>query len=140
MKMGKGVQYLHEDMYYVSFKKHKCPNCQTILKTVKVSQTVKKDSPEAKNYDFDFSVSGTRFKIDEITVVSKQFECPYCQMLYTIDEIKKSEGYYPEDYDAETEKAKQPKRNKTRKIVWYIIALLIFIILGVLHKGFTIYL
>ncbi len=110
-----GRQYFNNDIKYVSMTKHKCPHCANILKTVKVSKVVNSNSPEAKDFDFDFSDITIK---GDVKFIWKEFECPDCRAHFTVDELKKIEGVYIES----------PKVDKKQNIINYII----FSIIGIL--------
>lgn len=90
--MVHGVKYISNDMSYLK-KPHFCPECNTKLKTVKVSKIINSKSPEAKLLNSSSGAfSKTRF-IGNIKYVWKELECPNCQRHLTVGEMKRLEGY-----------------------------------------------
>ena len=86
-----GVINQCDDMFYIRFKKHFCPDCKIKVKVVKVSQIVNSESPEAKNFDFSMSLSGTYLK-GNIKFVWKEFVCPQCGRKFTVKEMQRIEA------------------------------------------------
>ncbi len=130
--MGKGIKYFNNDLKYVSFTKHKCPHCANVLKTVKVSKSVNRDSPEAKNFDFDFSAGHSNLYITEAKFVWKEFECPECRAHFTVDELKKIEGVYeePPEIDEKTEK----RQNIINHIIFVVVGIFILLVIAYIKR------
>ena len=85
--MVNGIKYFNENVFYM-MKKHYCPDCKSLLKKIKVSRIINNRSPEAKNFDFEFSDSWISGKIKFIW---KEFECPECKRHITVKEMKEIE-------------------------------------------------
>ena len=81
----KGYSFKCERPFFVYFKKHYCPHCNSKLVRQKASKIIHSDSEEAKKYDFevaDITVKGN-MKFTHI-----EFFCPECQRNYTVKEMK----------------------------------------------------
>ena len=124
----KGIKYINEDIIYISFKKHYCPNCKNKLKTVKVSKKIDSNSPEAKNYSFDVGSLGDRFVVSgEVEFVQKEFDCPNCHKHFTVKELKKAEGI---DVDSSSISGETNKVNHTKNlIIFFIVGIVILLII-----------
>lgn len=120
-----GRLYSNNDIKYISLTKHRCPYCANLLKTVKISKVVNSNSPEAKDFDFNFfdmTVTG------DVKFTWKEFECPECRAHFTVDELKKIEGVY-------VELAKKDKRwNIINSIIFSVIGILILLIISLIRK------
>lgn len=117
-----GVKYFERDTLYLK-KEHLCPNCQNKLETVKCSQVVNSNSPEAKDFDFSMGVGrNKKWLIGDVKFVWKEFECPECKAHFTVNELKKIEGI---DIGEGADEAPEPsRRNKIKHFI-------IFVALGV---------
>lgn len=73
---------------FVQCKKHFCPQCGQLLKSVKVSRIVNSKSPEAKDFDFH---TGDTYMIGNVKFIWTEFQCASCKVNYSIDEIKHTE-------------------------------------------------
>lgn len=74
--------------FYVHFKKHYCPKCNSIMEIKYNSTIVNSNSPEAKFYDFsipDGKLSG------DVEFRTSFFHCPNCGYEIAFDEMKKLE-------------------------------------------------
>lgn len=118
-----GRKYFNNDVLYLR-KKHYCPQCKALLKTVKVSKIVNSQSPEAK--DFDFSC-GDGFLTGDVKFTWKELECPTCNRHLTVREMKQLEGIAPVD----KEKAK-----KIGFVAFLICAIVFFALLIVKQYWF----
>ncbi len=131
MSRGYGVKYQNKDVAYVSFKKYYCPHCKIKIKTVPVEKTVERNSPEAEDFDFRFSVGGTHFTVDKATFKWKEFECPTCNTHFTIKEMQQIEGVYKEP----EEKAPESKtKTILKRILRYILMVALFILITYVYK------
>lgn len=83
-----GKEHINNDIFYTMFKKHYCPQCGKLLKPVKVSKIVNSESPEAKNFDFNL---GDSFMVGDVEFIWKEFRCPDCKRIISIDEMRKIE-------------------------------------------------
>jgi predicted nucleic acid-binding Zn ribbon protein len=130
--MGRGIKYFNNDLKYVSWTKHKCLHCANVLKTVKVSRVVDYDSPEAKDFDFDFGIGEHNIIVKKAKFVWKEFECPECRAHFTVDELKKIEGVYeePSEIDEKTEKRQRIINN----ILFFVIGVLIMFVIWYIKK------
>jgi len=61
--------------FYVYFKPHFCPKCNSKLETKYNSIIVNSKSPEAKNYDFS---CGDTYFIGDVEFRIKMFHCSKC--------------------------------------------------------------
>ena len=61
---------------YVSMKKHKCPECGSILETVDVSKVVDPKSPDKDSVDFKMDYN--TYFVGPTKFIFKEFECPNC--------------------------------------------------------------
>lgn len=69
---------------WLKYKKHYCPICNGLLKTVEITKIVNWKSEEAKNFDFSsFESSMTK----NIKFIWKELHCPVCNTNFKIDEI-----------------------------------------------------
>lgn len=73
---------------FVHLKRHPCPDCGTVLKPVKVSETVNSKSPEAKDHDFS---NGDTFLTGNVKFIRTGFACPGCGKHYSVAEIRDRE-------------------------------------------------
>ena len=100
-----GIKWMSESPFYVRWKKHFCPECNTQLGTIKVSRIVHSSSEEAKG--FDFSVGGETYMYGNVKFIWTEFKCPKCGKQLTIDEMKRIESgmsKYEWDYKKEQNK------------------------------------
>lgn len=84
----KEYRFQCENLLFVYFKKHYCPQCNSKLLRQKVSRIIDSNSDEAKYYDFevaDITVKGN-MKFTHI-----EFLCPVCQKHYTVNETKEND-------------------------------------------------
>lgn len=91
----KAFSFKCENPFFVYFKKHYCPQCNSKLLRRKVSKIINSDSKEAKNYDFevaDITVKGN-MKFTHI-----EFFCPVCKKYYT---VKRNKGKWFFDWTLE---------------------------------------
>ena len=115
--MPNGYIRIKNDMRYFR-KDHFCPSCGNQISKVSVSKVVNSNSPEAENYDFRV---GRMRVVGDVQFTWDEFECQSCKKHFSVDEVKKSEGI-----------AVRTPRSKMRKVLWYVVALLIFLLYGFL--------
>ncbi len=84
-----GKKYINNDVIYTRFKKHYCPDCNIRLKIIEVSKVVNSKSPEAKKYDLSM---GDTFISGNIEVIWKEFQCPECNRIISVKQMKHIEG------------------------------------------------
>ncbi len=120
MKKINGVSYEWDS--YVSLRKHKCPDCGSKLKTVKVSKVI--DRPNSK-------VGHKTYLVGPVKTTSKEFECPNCGKHLTVREMKEHEGLISDKPLSESEK--KSEKDKTNAIV-IISTVLIGVILFVIYS------
>lgn len=84
----KNHQWIVRAPFYVNFKKHYCPICQSLLKVVKVSKIISAGSHEAEKLGLSYSMVGGVYHSGEINVTWKEFECSKCQNRISVDEMK----------------------------------------------------
>lgn len=72
--------------FFVYCKKHFCPACNAQLARIKVSKTLRADSPEAKKLN-----SSSDYTTGNITFAWTEFLCPQCNKQISIDEMKQLE-------------------------------------------------
>lgn len=82
-----GIKYFNNDVFYL-MKKHYCPDCNNLLKKVKVSRVVNSRSLESKNYDFS-GIDG--YLYGNVKFIWKELECPNCNRHITTGEMKRIE-------------------------------------------------
>ena len=123
-----GVKYFERDALYLK-KEHLCPNCQNKLKTVKCSQVVNSNSPEAKDFDFSMGVGrNKKWLIGNVKFIWKEFECPECKAHFTVNELKKIEGI-------DVSENSQKSRNKAKDFIIFIVLAAVFVALYYLIKN-----
>ena len=71
----KGWSFKCENPFFVYFKKHYCPQCNSKLLRQKVSRIINSDSEEAKNYDFSV---GDTFYVGDVEFRTRFFHCLQC--------------------------------------------------------------
>jgi len=76
--------------FYMFIRKHKCPNCSSILKTKKVSKIVNSKSEEAKNFDFSFPCDG--YLVGDVKFIWYVFHCDVCNAEISKREMKELES------------------------------------------------
>lgn len=81
---------------FVNFKKHYCPRCKMLLKVVKAAKIVRLGSHEAEVMKLDGAMIGGVYQSGNVKVHWKEFECPRCGCRFSVEEMKKLEGY-PEE-------------------------------------------
>lgn len=124
MKKATGVKRNWDS--YVSIKKHKCPDCGSILKTVKVSKII--DSDDSK---LDYNT----YLVGPVKIISKEFECPNCGKHLTVEEMKKHEGIIGDKPLPEEEKQRKKEQNNVKTIIFTVLAgIVIFIIYSLLKS------
>ena len=74
---------------YVKFKKHFCPKCKVLLRTVKESRIVYPGTEDAAT--FDLHITGGPHFAGKVKVVWTEFECPQCNQRITIERMKELE-------------------------------------------------
>ncbi len=128
-----GVKYFERDAHYLK-KEHLCPNCQNKLKTVKCSQVVNSNSPEAKDFDFSMGVGrNKRWLVGNVKFVWKEFECPECKAHFTVKELKKIEGV--DAGESACDQSSPKSRNKGKDFVIFIVLSAVFVALYYLIKN-----
>lgn len=120
---GSGYSRTYNDFFYLR-KEHFCPDCHTKLEKVAVSKLVNSESPEAKDFDFRM---GKRYMRGDVLFTWDELECPACKKHLTVDEMKTLEGISP---------SKRAKDNALKKLLRYIIMLLIWIAVVLAIKHF----
>jgi len=83
-----GVIVRYNCSLYFLFKKHYCHECQSTYVRKKREKIVHSESKEAKNYDFQVVDTGL---YGNIKFVTYYFECPKCETIYEIEELKEIE-------------------------------------------------
>lgn len=83
---GSKVQF-NCSLFFI-IKIHYCFHCKTRLKRKKREKVVNSESDEAKKYDF--SMLDT-FLHGNIKFITYYYECPKCNAIYEINELKKLE-------------------------------------------------
>ncbi len=132
MNLGKGYKYQNKDVVYITFKKHFCPHCNAALKTSKVKKKVNRNSPEGKNFDWNFGSPGHKVSVDEATFVWKEFVCPNCNAHFSVKEMQKHEGVYIEET---SETVEQDRKANTRgKIIFFAIGFVVLIIVYLIEN------
>lgn len=124
-----GYSYFNKDVAYVSFKKHDCPCCHHLLKTVKVSRVVNSRSPEAKDFNFRM---GRSYMVGDVKFVWKEFECPECKKHFTVEELKRLEGIE----ESVEEKPAAQKQNAKGLALFLVIGIALLLIFALLRGGF----
>lgn len=89
----KNAQWIIKSPIFVNLKKHYCPECQNLLKVVKVSKVLSAGSDEAKTIGLDFSMVGGVYQCGKVKVIWKEFQCLQCNRRISIDRMKEIEGY-----------------------------------------------
>lgn len=86
-----GIQRIIDSPIYVKLKKHFCPECNTLLRTVKMAEIISADSPEALKYNFRM---GNTYMVGNIKVIWTEFRCPNCCKQISISKMKEYEKEY----------------------------------------------
>ena len=87
--MVNGIKYVFNDNpFYVHFKKHFCPQCNTRLKPSYTSIIINAKSPEAKHYDFSL---GDVYLVGNVDFRTRCFYCPTCQTKTPVWQIRAHE-------------------------------------------------
>ena len=84
----RSVQWINRDPCYMSMKKHYCPNCNTLLRKIKVTKILHSSSPEAM--DFNCQTIET-YMAGNVKFIWVEFKCPSCEKQFTINEMKRIE-------------------------------------------------
>lgn len=74
--------------FYVNWKKHYCPDCNTMLSKTMISKIVNSRSPEAKDFDFH---TLDNYMVGDVKFIWTEFLCPNCGKQISIKEMKKIE-------------------------------------------------
>lgn len=85
-------QFIIKAPIYINFKKHVCPNCNTLVNAVKTSKTVWLGSDEAKKLRISGSMIGGGFQRGQVKVIWQEFECPQCNQRISVERMKEFEG------------------------------------------------
>ena len=116
---------------YVSIEKHRCPECNNILKTVKVSKII--DPKSSEKEDFNFKFNHNTYFIGPIKFVWKEFECPNCKKHLTVKEMKEHEGLIDSGHISDYEREKMRDQNNAKTFFFAVlIGVIIFIIYSLL--------
>lgn len=111
---------------YVSMKKHKCPECESILKTVDVSKVI---DPKSQDKDSaDFKMDYNTYFTGPTKFISKEFECPNCGKHLTVKEMKEYEGLIVTKMTSEERKKLQEQKNAKTIIFTVAIAIIVVMI------------
>lgn len=87
-----GKKSSNNDIVFISLVKHDCPHCKNRLKTIKVTKIVNSNSPEAKEYDFNFSRGPRNLVVTgDVKFTWKEFQCKKCNKNFTVQEIRNIE-------------------------------------------------
>ncbi len=73
---------------FMKLKKHPCPSCGEVMKTVKMKKTVKAKSKEAAS--FDFSVANAALA-EKVKFIWYEFKCPACGEMYKENDLRELE-------------------------------------------------
>ena len=111
---------------YVSMKKHKCPECGSILETVDVSKVVDPKSPDKDSVDFKMDYN--TYFVGPTKFISKEFECPNCGKHLTVKEMKEYEGLVDTKMTSEERKKLQEQKNAKTIIFTVAIGIIVFVI------------
>ncbi len=85
------------ELFYLYFKKHKCPVCGRRLKVIPVIKTVYIHGPDDTKYDFPGRPYSTRhIPRGDTDVKWRTLHCSHCSLSFTGYEIKKSENIDPD--------------------------------------------
>jgi transcription initiation factor IIE alpha subunit len=130
MKKTTGIKY-EFDSY--SMKKHHCPDCGSILKTVEVSKVIDPKSQEREGHDFQlghdtYMVGPTRF-------VCKEFECPNCGKHLTVKEMKEHERLINSKQMTECERQKMQEQKNVKVIILTVIIVVVLFMFACLIKA-----
>lgn len=85
-----GIQRTYKHIIFTYFKEHNCPNCNNLLRRIKVSKVVNSKSPEAIHYDFsgiDYSMRGN------VKFIWDEFICDVCGYQAKPKKLKQIEEY-----------------------------------------------
>ena len=129
MKKATGVKRSWDS--YVSIKKHKCPECGSILKTVEFSKIV--DSASSEKDSDGLKMDHNTYFVGPIKVISKEFECPNCGKHLTVKEMKEHEGLIGDKPMTEGEKKKE--QNNVKAVIFtVIVGVVVFIIYSLIKS------
>ena len=114
---------------YVSIKKHKCPKCGCLLKTVESSKVV---DPSSQKVDSSkLKVGYSNYLVGPVKIISKEFECHNCGNHLTVDELKASKGILS-NKSLTKEERKKSKRHKN--VINILLAVLVGIIVFIIYS------
>lgn len=77
------------NLYFVFIQKHYCENCSSLLKGKMFSKVIKRDDPDAKNYDFT-DMDGHKI-YGNMRVGEYKFYCENCGKNYKTKDVKRYE-------------------------------------------------
>ena len=120
---------------YVSMKKHKCPECGSILETVDVSKVVDPKSPDKDSVDFKMDYN--TYFVGPTKFISKEFECPNCGKHLTVKEMKEHEGLIKDDHLTKEEKKRRKEQNNVKAVIFTVLTGIIVLIIYFLVKTLT---
>ena len=82
------IKRIFKNPIYVHLKKHYCPDCNSLLNKIKVSQIVNSNSEEALKFDFEFVDT---YMIGNVKFIWTEFKCPHCGRQISVEEMKQIE-------------------------------------------------
>ncbi len=82
------VRRIYNNLFYLNFKKHYCPDCSSLLKKTSVSKIVNSKSDESTAFDFEFSDG---YMIGNVKFIWTELQCTNCKKRITVEEMKRFE-------------------------------------------------
>lgn len=139
--MAHAIRYINKDSSYLS-QKHYCPDCQSVLKKIKVSKVMNSNSQEAADMPKMFSktrvgIGRVKFRrynyVGDVEYIWNELECEICNRHFTVEEMKKIEGVAMANLHERS--PEEIKKIKQKKLLFNtILPIIILILIAIVHK------